>query len=233
MIPAFREALYIGRTLEALHDYLQARSLLDATEIVVVTADSPDDTPALAERGLARFPHRAHVYPGPKLGKGRDVRAGMLRATGEFVAFMDADLATPLAHIDALLEALHEFDVVIGCRDLRKIHTRPSRTLSSRIANSLVQTLLLPGIRDSQCGFKGFRRDVVGPLFEPLVTMGWGFDIEILVRARKLGYSVEQLDLPDWCDPKGDDGLAGEVQWAARLRTLRELLSIRRRFGRP
>jgi dolichyl-phosphate beta-glucosyltransferase len=233
VVPAFREALYIAHTLDSLFEFLGARALLDKTEIVVVTADGPDDTATIATRSLERFPHQVQLHPGRKVGKGRDVRTGMLRARGEFVVFMDADLATPLHHFAPMLEALRRHDVVIGYRDLKKIHALATRTVSSRVANMLVQTLLLPGIRDSQCGFKGFRSDVVRPLFEPLATMAWGFDIEILVCARKLGLSIQQLPVSDWHDPKGDDGLAGEIQWAARVRTLWELISIRRRFGRP
>jgi dolichyl-phosphate beta-glucosyltransferase len=233
VVPAFREALYIGHTLDALLEFLNARALLDKTEVVVVTADGPDDTVTIATHSLERFPHQVQLHPGRKVGKGRDVRAGMLRARGEFVVFMDADLATPLHHLDPMLEALRRHDLVIGYRDLKTIHVRATRTVSSRVANMLVQTLLLPGILDSQCGFKGFRSGVVNALFEPLATMTWGFDIEILVRARRLGLSIQQLPVFDWHDPKGDDGLAGEIQWAARLRTLRELISLRLRFGRP
>lgn len=231
VVPAFREALYIAHTLDALVEVLGDR--LATTEVVVVTADGPDDTAAITRRCLERFPHHVQLHPGAKVGKGRDVRAGMLHARGEFVMFMDADLATPLRHLDPMLDALQHHDVVIGYRDLEKIHTDAVRTASSRVANMLVRALLLPGILDSQCGFKGFRSEVVTALFEPLATMAWGFDIEVLVRARRLGYSIHQLPIADWHDPKGDEGLAGEIQWAARARTLWELISIRRRFGRP
>ncbi len=233
VVPAFREGRYLGATLDALFAFLEARAVLDATEVVVVTADGPDQTVAIAKRSLERFPHRVHICPGAKVGKGRDVRAGMLRARGELVIFMDADLATPLHHVDAMLEQLQHHDVVIGYRDLRNMHSDPARTASSVLANTFVQRLLLPGILDSQCGFKGFRAKAVAPLFEPLATKAWGFDIEVLVRARLLGYSIHQLPIRDWKDPKGDAGLAGEIQWIARFRTLLELLSIRRRLGRP
>ncbi|MDB4956230.1 MAG: hypothetical protein JWO36_3799 [Myxococcales bacterium] len=195
-----------------------------------MTADSPDDTVALAKASLGKFPHAKQLEPGAKIGKGRDVRAGMLAARGELVVFMDADLATPLHHLGTMLELLGDADLVIGYRELGNIHDRWERTISSQLANRLVQATLLPGIHDTQCGFKGFRRATIAPLFEPLVTMGWGFDFEVLARARQLGYRTEQLPLPDWHDPKGDEGLAGEVPWLARLRTLRELLLVWRRL---
>lgn len=230
VIPALREARYIAATLEAVHRYLDERALAATTELVVVTADGPDDTPAIVARELPRFRHATQLCPGAKVGKGRDVRLGMLAARGELVVFMDADLATPVYHLDAMRARLAHHDVVIGSRDLTRIHDRFERTASSWLANWLVRATLLPGIVDTQCGFKGFRARTVRPLFEPLATLGWGFDFEVLARARKLGYSIDELALPDWRDPKGDDGLAGEVPVWARLRTLRELVRVWRRL---
>jgi dolichyl-phosphate beta-glucosyltransferase len=233
VIPAFAEADYLGRTLDVLHGYLSSRRALDTTEVVVVTADCADGTPELARRAIGQFPIAQHVHPGAKVGKGRDVRAGMLVARGEHVLFMDADLATPLHHVDRAVALLREgCDVVIGRRELAAMHAQWSRSVTSQLANGLVRALLLPGIADTQCGFKAFRRAIVPGLFEPLQTLGWGFDLEILARARGAALRIAELAVHDWHDPKGDDGLAGEAQWVARWRTLRELLGIRRRLGR-
>lgn len=233
VIPAFAEADYLGRTLDVLHGYLCSRRALDTTEVVVVTADCADGTPELARRALARFPVAQHVQPGAKVGKGRDVRAGMLVARGEHVLFTDADSATPLHHIDRAVALLRDgCDVVIGSRELAAMHAQWSRSVTSQLANGLVRALLLPGIADTQCGFKAFRRAIVPGLFEPLETLGWGFDLEILARARGATLRIAELAVHDWHDPKGDDGLAGEAQWVARWRTLRELLAIRKRLGR-
>jgi len=229
VIPAYAEARYLASTLAALHAFLDERGWM--AEVIVVTADSPDDTAAIARRELARFANARQIQPGPKIGKGRDVRAGMLAATGDSVLFMDADLATPLHHIDAALAALAAGDdIVIGRRDLARMHRDPMKTLTSRLANAAVQALLLPDVHDTQCGFKLFRGAIVRELFEPLRTTGWGFDLEVLARAK--GYRIGELSIPDWCDPKGEHGLAGEIQWWARLRALGELLAITVRLGR-
>ena len=233
VIPAFAEARYLPATLKALRGFLVERDWLPTTEVVVVTADADDGTPDLARRGLVEFAHAQHIEPGAKVGKGRDVRAGMLAARGEVVLFMDADLATPLAYIEpaaACVRAGH--DVVIGRRDLARMHRTLGRRLTSQLSNYLVRAVLLPGISDTQCGFKAFHRSIVAELFGPLETMGWGFDLEILVRARAAGAAIAELDVPDWDDPKGDRGLAGERQWLARLRTLRELAVLALRHGR-
>lgn len=233
VIPAFAEGRYLPDTLRAIHRFLDERGWLSSTELVVVTADAADGTPELARRELSAFPLAQHLEPGPKLGKGRDVRVGMLAARGEVVLFMDADMATPLAHIAPAVAKIHAGDdVVIGRRDLARMHHTLGRRLTSQLSNYLVRALLLPGIADTQCGFKAFHRSIVAELFEPLETMGWGFDLEILVRARSAGATIAELEVPDWADPKGDHGLAGERQWLARLRTLRELGSLTLRHGR-
>ncbi|HET9623157.1 MAG TPA: glycosyltransferase [Kofleriaceae bacterium] len=233
VIPAYAEAKFLGATLSTLRDFLARKDQLATTEVIVVTADAADGTPAIARAALAAFPHHQHLEPGPKVGKGRDVRCGMLAARGDVVLFMDADLATPLPHIDeAVARIAAGADVVIGSRDLSRMHHTLGRRVTSQLSNQLVRAVLLPGIADTQCGFKAFRGPLVATLFEPLATLGWGFDLEILARARRAGAWIEELAIPDWHDPKGDDGLAGETQWLARLRTLRELASLAIAHGR-
>jgi dolichyl-phosphate beta-glucosyltransferase len=234
VIPAYKEARYLGGTLDALHGYLAGKGWLRTTEVIVVTADAPDGTADLARAALQKFPRALHLEPGPKVGKGRDVRCGMLAATGDLVLFMDADMATPLHHIERFVTRLRDdADVVIGVRNLRSIHADFMRSASSQLANRLVQLLLLPGVRDTQCGFKGFRRAVVREVFAPLLTTGWGFDFEVLGRVRLGGHQIVELAVPDWHDPKGDEGLVGEVPWQASLRTLRELLIVWNRLEGP
>jgi dolichyl-phosphate beta-glucosyltransferase len=235
VIPAYREALCLARSLAKVCAFLDDFGWLETTELVLVTADAPDATVEIARREIGRFPHHRHLEPGVKVGKGRDVRCGMLAASGALVIFMDADLATPLHHVPPMIDMLQRgFDVVIGARDLGTIHDDWTRTLSSQLANQLVRWLVLPGLRDTQCGFKGFRREVVDGLFGPMTAMRWGFDFDILARARRLGLPIGELPIGDWCDPKGDDGLVGEPAWLARLSALRELVSVwaRSKLGR-
>jgi dolichyl-phosphate beta-glucosyltransferase len=233
VIPAFAEAGYLPATLEAVRAFLARRDRLAMTEVIVVTADASDGTPEIARRALAQFPVARHLETGPAVGKGRDVRCGMLAARGDIVLFTDADLATPLDYIDdAVAEIGRGSDVVIGRRDLDRMHHRLGRRLTSQLANRLIRALLLPGIADTQCGFKAFRRSIVAELFEPLETLGWGFDLEVLARARRAGSRITEIAVPDWNDPKGDDGLAGEVQWLARLKVLRELGRLVWKLGR-
>jgi dolichyl-phosphate beta-glucosyltransferase len=227
VIPAYREAWCLARSLDKVCTFLDDFGWLETTEIVLVTADAPDETVQIARREIVRFPHHCHLEPGVKVGKGRDVRCGMLVATGALVIFMDADLATPLHHLPPMIDMLQRgCGVVIGTRDLGTIHDDWTRKLSSQLANQLVRWLLLPGLRDTQCGFKGFRREVVDELFGPMTAMRWGFDFDILARGRHLGLPIGELFIGDWCDPKGNNGLVGEPAWSARLSALRELVSL-------
>ncbi len=223
IIPAYQEAARIEHTLETLAAYLKGHKY-DDTEVLVVSADSPDGTAELARRKAKLFRQIRVVESGPKVGKGRDVRTGMMEATGTYRLFMDADLATPLHYIeDVRREMAAGRDVIIATRDLTSSHTGLRKLLSS-LGNRLVQLLLLPGFRDTQCGFKAFSAEAADELFRRQTILGWGFDMEILAIARMRGYSIVQIAAPDWSDmPNGT--FEGEVTSAA-LETLGELMTI-------
>jgi dolichyl-phosphate beta-glucosyltransferase len=160
----------------------------------------------------------------------------MLAAQGDYILFMDADLATPPGHIKAAFDKLEETnaDLLVADRPLSKIHNNLSRRIKSVLSNLLIRLLATPGIQDTQCGFKAFRGEAARNLFQPLETLGWGFDVEILVRARALGYKIVFLRINDWYDPKENSlGLAGESSIHAYARTMLELfkISLKRLWG--
>ena len=231
VVPAFSEAAIIEASLGRLAEALRRdEERYPFTEVVVVVADCPDDTARIARRQGSLFQSFKVVEPGPKVGKGRDVRAGMLAAAGEYLLFTDADLATPPSHVRGAFTLLDDgADVVIGVRPLWHIHNSLGRRIRSVVSNLMIRILAVPGIQDTQCGFKGFRRQVARHVFMPLETLGWGFDIEVLVRARALRCRIQELPILDWHDPKiGRAGLCGESDWHANLATLRELLHVSR-----
>jgi dolichyl-phosphate beta-glucosyltransferase len=233
VIPAYREADLIVASLTAVADYL-ATCALESVEVIVVVADSSDATMALALDCAGRFPSVRVVAAGPRAGKGRDVRLGMLTARGRYRLFMDADLATPLHHLDALPSFMHDdADVVIAVRDLWHIHPGWTRRLITTVGNLLARVVLLPGIKDTQCGFKLFRADVCDAVFSQVVIDGWGFDLEALAVARRMGYRIDVLDVPDWSDPKATrDGLGHDHAGSAAARVLVDLARIRGRLWR-
>jgi dolichyl-phosphate beta-glucosyltransferase len=164
-------------------------------EIVAVDDGSEDGTLRLLEdfRGKTKVPFRIVSYH-PNKGKAHAVREGVLCAGGDFILFTDVDLSAPIEEVDGFLPILErgEADVVIGSRNLPESRvTRPmGREVLSRGFNLLVRALILPGIRDSQCGFKCFRRSAAHAIFAKEPTSGLAFDVEILHSARRLGYRI-------------------------------------------
>lgn len=229
VIPAYREELVIGQSLDSIYDFLQKESLLNNTEVVVVTADTPDKTHEIVNKKTQRFTHFQHLKPGPKVGKGRDVRHGITHSRGNFIIFTDADLATPIHHISTALHLLENGkDIVAGVRDLGKIHAGDkTRTFISNAASITTRTILGLTIGDTQCGFKGFTRQSADLIFPKLSILQWGFDMEILKIAQIHKMNVGKVPIKDWRDPKLDSGLVGESSIGAAITTLSEVMRIR------
>ena len=161
IIPAYNEATRIADTIREAVAWLAGQPF--ATELIVVDDGSDDATADLAERALSRA-RAGRVLRVPHGGKAAAVRAGMLAATGEQIAFSDADLATPLPTSTELRAALAAgCDIAIGSREgagARRFGEPPYRHLMGRVFNGLVRLLLVPGVHDTQCGFKLFRAEV-------------------------------------------------------------------------
>lgn len=237
IIPAYQEASIIESTLDSLAQYLKQRPF-GKVEVIVVVADSPDGTAALARNKTALFDNLRVLNAGERVGKGRDVRFGMYEAKGRYKLFMDADLATPLHHLEDVRTIMNQNALVgIAVRDLLIIHKDVSRKLMSKLANLAAQMLAVPGIKDTQCGFKVFRSDVAEELFGRQTMLKWSFDMEVLAIARYLSYPIDCFEIPDWHDPK-PQGLAGDSQIQIVLKGFLDPLKIRRniwlgRYERP
>lgn len=206
VIGAFNEELRIGKSLRALLRFLHDQGMSESTEIIVVAARGHDKTAEVSRRELAGYSHGLILEPGVPVGKGRDIRYGVERARGQYIIFMDADLATPLKHILDAYQILKNDDaaVVIGVRDIKHMHSSRSRQMISRLGN--VCFLLASGtyIADTQCGFKGFTRAAAKICFSRLTRQGWSFDMELLVIAHEHHLAVAQLPITDWVDvPNG------------------------------
>jgi dolichyl-phosphate beta-glucosyltransferase len=202
VIPAYKEATRIGPTLKTIYDYLGKAEY--QSEVIVVDDGSPDDTKAVIEKTFAEIPPSEKlsfrlIEYGVNKGKGAAVQAGMLAATGDVCIFTDADLSTPIYEIEKVFAGITEgFDVVIGSRALEgrklvKVHQPWYREAMGRFFNLLVQIFVIRGIRDTQCGFKGFRNEVAKKLFNEQKVMGFSFDVDILFLARKHGYKIKEV----------------------------------------
>lgn len=187
VVPTYEEQARVGPTLTATLAYLTAHHI-DA-EVIVVDDGSRDATVTVVNELRAHDP-RLKLFQLPvNRGKGAAVRAGMLRALGARVLFMDADLATPMEELSHLSAALDEgYDIAIGSRALEDskltVRQHPAREVMGRGFNLLVRALAVRGIRDTQCGFKLFTREAAKTLFREAKVDRFAFDVEILLLAQ-------------------------------------------------
>lgn len=230
LIPAYREEKRIGKSLDELAKFLKRDNTLKDKniEVVVVSADSPDKTHQIVQKKAKLFANFTLVKPGPKVGKGRDVQAGMLRAKGKATVFMDADLATPLKYIPKFYKAfLGGADVVVATRNLRKHHPGFARRMLSNLGNLLFRLLGGVWIEDSQCGFKLFSKEAAKVCFSKMTTTGWCFDMEVLTIAKVNKFKIVSFRANDWKSVPG--GTFEENAFQSALESLLELLHIFRR----
>jgi dolichyl-phosphate beta-glucosyltransferase len=229
VVPAYMEARNIADDLEKLAKFLKTRDY-GLVEVLVVVADSPDGTASIAASKSSLFANFRVVHAGPRAGKGRDVRLGIFEAKGKYRVFMDADLATPLHHLDDFKSRVIDTGAPVGIavRNLVSTHKGWGRKLITTGGNALIQLLLLPGLKDTQCGFKIFEAHAAEEIFSRMTILGWGFDLEVLAIARKLHYSIVTVEAPDWSDPKASDsGLAGDSAFGAAAQVLKDLVRVR------
>jgi dolichyl-phosphate beta-glucosyltransferase len=202
IIPAKNESSRLPPTLEKVARYFAGRG--GDWELLVVDNGSRDDTPRLVEE-FSRAHPQVRLLQEPAPGKGAALRTGMLAAAGELVLFSDADLSCPIEEEARLREALEKgYDVAIASRRLPGSQVEKSlrRKMMSVLFNWAVQLLALPGIKDSQCGFKLFRREAARRLFGAGAVDGWAFDVEILFLARRLGYKIREVPV-SWQESEG------------------------------
>lgn len=222
VIGALREEMRVEKSLNKIRDYLVENRMLSSTELVLVTADGGDRTIEIVEGISKEFPHFQIIKPGKPIGKGRDIKLGMQAAKGEVVLFMDADLATPLHHIQDAIQLIEHkaTDIVIGIRNIRKMHDTRSRFFVSVLGNLSFSFVSGRYIPDTQCGFKAFNRKAARICFSRQTITDWSFDMELLIIAFSNSLSVAQLPIEDWKDVPGGTfkgGLKSAFQFAKDL----------------
>jgi dolichyl-phosphate beta-glucosyltransferase len=225
VLPSYNEAERIGSTLAAMRTFLDAQPY---SYEIVVAADGDDDTPKIVSELARCWPALKVSARAGRHGKGSGLRRGMGLASGEIVGFIDADYKTPIDEITRLLPWLDEgYDLVIGSRALAdsviEVYQPLYRQLGSRMFGLMMHCLVgLPKIRDTQCGFKFFKRTCADAIFARTRIDGYMCDIEILCLAERLGFSVREVGIC-WRDD-GDSRLA---LVRGNLQNMRDLLRIR------
>ena len=201
MIPAYNEAHCIAESLAGVMAF--ARDCPAVCEVIVVDDGSTDGTSAIVEALRPEYescPARLRLIRSPRnLGKGVSVRKGVLAATGDVVLFTDADLSTPMCELPRLVRPIVEgrCDVVVGSRAInrRLIAVRQGRfrETAGKLFNLFVRCLTGLYIRDTQCGFKAFRRPAILPVFEVQRIARFAFDAEILYLAARRGLRIREI----------------------------------------
>lgn len=197
VIPAYNEAERIEQTLETVRDYLRSQSL--RAEVLVVNDGSRDRT-GLLVAACARHWSDLRLVDNPRnLGKGFSVRNGALQARGQVVLITDADLSAPIDEMPKLVDPIlgGDRDLTLGSRALDRsligVHQSAFREVAGRVFNGLVQLLTGLPFRDTQCGFKAFRREPMLPVLARQRIAGFGFDPEILFLARNRGLRLQEI----------------------------------------
>jgi dolichyl-phosphate beta-glucosyltransferase len=230
IIPAYNEELRLPHTLRSVIAYLKAQPY--SSEIIVVNDGSTDGTERIVhELSSDLIPMKQFSHTdGRNHGKGASVKRGMIEASGAFRLFMDADNSTTLDQIERFWPFFDQGNsVVIGSRALPNsiigVHQARAKEIAGRMGNWLIQTLTVPGISDTQAGFKMFAAEAAKMIFPRLTIDRWGYDIELLVIARSHGFRIAEVPIT-WINASGS-----KVTMKSYFQVLADVLKIRRNLN--
>ena len=205
IIPAYNEAKRIGATLQDVARYLRRQPY--SYEVIVVNNGSTDRTAEIVRRFQDTIPG-LYLIDEHRRGKGHAVATGMIRASGDYRLFMDADNATTIDHLDVMMPSFDRgYDVVIGSIAVKGARIVAGggeplwRVILGKLGNKWIQLLGVWGVSDTQRGFKVFTARAVRDIFPRLTIFGWGFDVEVLALAMKFHYRVKEVPVTWNNDP--------------------------------
>lgn len=227
VIPAYNEKDRIVATVATVRAYLD--TLGKPYEIIVVDDGGVEDSRRIIQESFVDDPVVRVISYQPNVGKGYAVRQGMLSSRGEYVGFSDVDLSAPIDELAKLFAALGAgADVAIGSRAVKGsqliVHQPLYRELGGKLLKRIVGLLAVGDIKDTQCGFKVFKGDVARRVFEKCVVNGWGFDVEALYLARRMGYTIAEIPV------RWSHGADSKVRpFRAALQVLRDTFRMRLR----
>ena len=202
IIPAYNEETRLPGSLEKIAAFLAQQPY--RAEVLIAENGSNDRTFAIAQEFAQKNPvfHALHIE---ERGKGIAVKTGMLAALGEYRFICDADLSMPIEEVNRFFPPMLEnFDIAIASREApgaQRIGEPGYRHFIGRAFNGFVKVMALPGLQDTQCGFKCFSAKAAEHLFPLQTIQGWTFDVEVLFLARKFGYSISEVPIRWYFDP--------------------------------
>ncbi len=224
VIPAYNEEKRLPATLRSVVKFLSGKSY--PWEVLVVDDGSKDGTANLVRATSITTPQVKLLQYGHNRGKGFAVRFGMVRAKGKFRLFMDADNSTTIDHFDKFFPYFDKgFDVVIGSRDVAgaeiNIHQAWWKETLGDLGNLWIQFWAVPGVKDTQAGFKVFSGKATDEVFPRLLIDRWGFDVEALAIARACGYKISEQPIRWKNDPNS------KVSPSAYIEVFKEVVQVR------
>ncbi|MCE1252162.1 MAG: glycosyltransferase family 2 protein [Anaerolineae bacterium] len=223
VIPAHNEEHRLPSTLDAIGVFIKKQSY--PVEVLVVENGSQDNTLAFCQKYAAGVDW-LRVFHEDQRGKGLAVKRGMLEAYGDYRFICDADLSMPIEEVNRFLPPqLNNFDVAIGSREgpgAQRFNEPFYRHLIGRVFNTMVRVITLPGLQDTQCGFKCFHGAVADEVFKLQTMAGMSFDVEVLYIARRLGYKIIEVGIPWYFNAESRVRLIDDsVRMAADLMQIR------------
>ncbi len=194
VLPVYNEAKCIDKTLETVLSFSKSRPYYN---FIFVSDGSDDGTNQILQKLTTPIASQISIISyETRKGKGHAVRTGVEHAEGDYICFIDSDLAYSLEHLELIVEKLEEFDVVIGCRNMipeSVNNVELSRKIAGRMFNFFSRKMLDLYFKDMQAGIKGFHKSVAKDLFRMQEMTGFSFDVELIYLARKRGYTVGQI----------------------------------------
>ncbi len=227
VIPAHNEESRLPLALGQVFGFLEKQAY--TSEVLVVENGSTDRTLEVAREFSQSHPGLRLLHEDTP-GKGRAVQRGMQAALGDYRFFTDADFSMPVEQINRFLPPACICDIAIASREAAGAvrYGEPEfRHLTGRVYNFFIRWLVLPGLQDTQCGFKCFRSGVAADIFPHLTLSGWSFDVELLAIARRRGFKIVEIGIPWYYNP-GSKLNVLQNSWRMFL----DLLQIRRNLRR-
>lgn len=203
-IPFYNEEKRLANSLEVVYSYLSSKFPPDQFELLLVNDGSRDRSLEIARSFLEEHPGvRLVSHEPPNLGKGHAVRAGMLAAKGDWVCFLDTDLATPMEELEKFMPYFKDYEVVIGTRRVKEakieIHQPLHRELMGKVFYYLTRLILGLKVTDVTCGFKCYSRLAAETIFPRQILNDWSYDAENLFLAQKFGFKIKDVPVT-WQD---------------------------------
>lgn len=198
IIPAYNEQYLVEKNILLISkEFGRIRKKTGESYEIIVVEESKDSTPEICSRLAKRFKEVRHFHHDKRLGKGGAIEKGIELSKGDKIIFMDADLSTPLDISEKFVALMNEYDVVVTSRynPVSTVKRSFTRSLAGKGFSVLTRVVFRTKIRDTKCGYKGFKKSAARKITKLVKEKGWFWDTEFLLYAERLGYSIYEMPI--------------------------------------